>query len=249
MNTCYNPYSLVGKTILVTGASSGIGKATAIECSKIGAKLIITGRDNTRLKETFNSLNGDQHKMISADLTIEEELKYLICKLPKIHGAVMCAGINKMALIQFCSPKKFESTFDTNFFAQAELIRLILKNNKLEDSSSIVVISSIASFCSSLGNSMYGASKAALSRWVKYAARELAGKNIRLNTICPGMIDTNMIHGQDVSEEQLEEDMKKYPLGRYGQPEEIAYGAIYLLSDAANWITGIDLIIDGGITV
>lgn len=245
----YNPFTLEGKTILVTGASSGIGRATAIECAKMGAKLIITARNEQRLQETLNLLDGDGHKMIIADLTAEEDMKRLIETLPLINGTVQCAGLLNNALVPFCSLKKFKNIFETNFFAQTELIRLLVKNKKLAEAASIVVISSVAIFEHTLGNSIYGASKSALSVWIKYAAKELGKKNFRLNSICPGMIETEMIRGGAISDEQLEEDKKSYPLGRYGQPSEIGYGAIYLLSDATKWVTGTNLVIDGGVTL
>lgn len=246
MNNCYNPFSLNGKTILVTGASSGIGKATAIECSRMGAKVIITGRNEERLNQTLLELEGEDHQAIIGDLTQEEDLKSLVRDIDHIDGAVLCAGITESNLISFCSIKKFRKVLDTNLLAITELIRLLLKGKKTNKSASFVAISSLSAFSHELGNSIYGAGKAALSNWMKYAAFELGGKGLRFNCICPGMIETPMIHGGAITDEQLAEDMKKYPLKRYGKPEEIAYGAIYLLSDASAWVTGIDLIIDGG---
>lgn len=246
MNICYNPFSLQEKKILVTGASSGIGKACAIECSKMGAHLIITGRNTERLFGTRDALQGDGHVAIEADVTNESDIKNLLKDISQIDGAVLCAGIGEAALIPFCSPKKFKSIFETNFFSQTELIRQLLKGKKLQSGASLVTIASIAAFSYELGNSIYGAGKAALSTWIKYAAKELGQRNIRLNSICPGVIDTKMVRGGAFTDEQLSENMKQYPLGRFGRPEEIAYGAIYLLSDAASWITGVDLVIDGG---
>jgi len=244
-----NPFTLTGKTILVTGASSGIGQATAIECSKMGARLIFTGRNKERLAATAGLLVGDGHKSITADLTNVDDIKMLIDSIEKVDGAVLCAGISDTTLIPFCSTKKFQHVLDTNLLAPTEIIRLLTKKKKFTNPASVVVISSIAAFRSDLGNAQYGASKAALSAFVKYAARELSKDNIRCNSICPGMVDTPLIHNGSITEEQLAEDGKNYPLGRYGKPQDIAYAAIYLLSDASAWVTGIDLIIDGGVTI
>lgn len=249
MNTCYNPFSLSDKTILVTGASSGIGKAIAIECSKMGGKMIICGRNEDRLNETLSQLSGQGHQMLLGDLTIEEDLNRIIESLPKLNGVVLSAGISLMLPIAFASRKKINKVFEVNFFSQIELLRLLLKKKLLNQGSSVVAISSIAgNVRASIGNGPYGATKSALSAWIRYAAKEWGGKKIRLNSICPAMVETKLIHGSSITEEQLELDKQRYPLGRYGRPEDIAYGAIYLLSDASSWTTGISLIIDGGVT-
>ncbi len=245
----YNPFSIEGKTILVTGASSGIGRATAIECSKAGAQLLITGRNKERLDETFASLEGNNHISVVADLSDVEGIKSLLKSITPLDGAVLCAGIGETALIPFCNLKKFQKIFNVNLFSQTELIRLLIKDKKCNNYASIVAISSISKFTHELGNSIYGAGKPALSAWIKYAAFEFGNKGIRFNCICPGIIETPIIRGGAISDEQLSENMKEYPLGRFGKPEEIAYGAMYLLSDASAWVTGIDLIIDGGNTL
>lgn len=244
----YNPFSLENKTILVTGASSGIGKTTAIECSKLGAKLIITGRNEQRLKSTFDQLDGENHSMIIADITNDNELKHLMKSLPQLDGVVLAAGIGETLPLKFASRKKIDNIFETNFYSTVELARLLIKGKFLSKGTSIVVISSIASTSSDLGNGVYGASKAALQTWMRYLARELA-PNIRVNCVCPGATDTPIIHAGTITEEQLAEDSQKYPMKRYGQPEEIAYGIIYLLSNASAWVTGTALTIDGGITL
>lgn len=250
MNTCYNPYSLKGKKILVTGASSGIGKATAIECSKLGATVIVTGRNEERLKATYDQLEGESHVMIVADLTDEEAMKFLVKGIETLDGVVLCAGIANSIPVQFATKKKFDEIFATNFFATAELLRLLVKGKKMSKESSVVAISSIGgNYSFDIGNGVYGASKAALSSWMKFAALELAPKKIRVNCVSPGMTRTSMTTAGTLTEEQLAADEARYPLGRYGNPEEIAWAVIYLLSDAAKWITGTDIVIDGGITI
>lgn len=249
----YNPYSLEGKTILVTGASSGIGKATAIEASKLGATVVITARDTARLQETFDLLEGQgerEHKQIIADITEESQLDLLLSEVPALHGLVLCAGKGLTLPIQFATREKFDDIFNVNFFAPVELLRMLFKKKKLGKESSVVMLSSLGGTqIFSGGNGIYGASKAALNTVMKFAAKEFASRKVRVNSICPGMVDTPLIHRGTISDEQLLEDQKRYPLGRYGRPEDIAYAAIYLLSDASSWITGQDFVLDGGVSI
>ena len=162
----------------------------------------------------------------------------------------MCAGINKNAPIPFCSRDKYDAIFDVNFFATVELLRLLYKKRLLQNNSSVVAIASVGGvFKYTFGNAIYGASKSALNTTMKYAAREFASRKIRVNTICPGMVETPFIKSGTATEEQHQKDMESYPLKRYGFPNDIAYGVLYLLSDAASWITGQNLVIDGGSTI
>lgn len=248
-NMSDNPFSLSGKNVLVTGASSGIGKVTAIECSKMGATVIITGRNQERLDETFSSLVGTGHKQIVADLTLENELEKLVEQLPVLDGCVNNAGIGITVPIQFFSMENMEKIYQTNFFAPVLLTRLLIKKKKMGKPSSIVFTSSISHMLREAGNGIYGCSKASLETFMKFAAKEFAIKKIRCNSVNPGMVHTPLIHEGTLSKEQLEEDMKKYPLKRYGEPLDIAYGIIYLLSDASSWVTGHTLVIDGGRTL
>ena len=245
----YNPFTLKGKTILVTGASSGIGQATAIECAQMGAEVVITGRDTKRLQATAD-LVGNLKAQIAADLTNQEDVERLVAALPPLDGAVLCAGNSTTLPLQFGSREKFDEMFNVNFFAPVELLRLMYKKKVLQKGASVVLIASIGGTHSFMpGNGVYGASKAALNSLMKYAAREYASRKIRVNSICPGMVDTPLIHRGTITEEQLAEDAKRYPLGRYGKPDDIANGAVYLLSDASSWLTGHDLVIDGGFSI
>ena len=245
----YNPFTLKGKTILVTGASSGIGQATAIECAQMGAEVVITGRDTERLQATAD-LVGNLKAQIAADLTNQEDVERLVASLPPLDGAVLCAGNSTTLPLQFGSREKFDEMFNVNFFAPVELLRLMYKKKVLQKGSSVVLIASIGGTHSFMpGNGVYGASKAALNSLMKYAAREYASRKIRVNSICPGMVDTPLIHRGTITEEQLAEDAKRYPLGRYGKPDDIANGVVYLLSDASSWLTGHDLVIDGGFSI
>lgn len=246
----YNPFSLSGKTILVTGASSGIGRATAIECSKMGACIVLTARNEQRLKETLCQLEGKGHQYIVADLTNEEDIMRLSEQVPALDGAVCAAGISMLKPIQVLTENDIQAIFSTNYSAPVLLTKTLVKKRKLNAEASIVYISSI----SGNGNtatalSLYGSSKSALSSFAKYAALELSGKKIRCNTICPGRIETTLLQNQTMSEEDLANDLAKYPLHRYGKPHEVAQAAVYLLSDAAKWITGTSITIDGGRTL
>jgi len=246
----YNPFSLFGKTILITGASSGIGKATAIECSKMGAKVIITARNVERLEQTIKQMAGSDHEYIQADLSRYEDIKKLVNNVSEIDGLVNNAGISKPTLTQFISEEVVNDIFLVNTFAPIYLTQGLLKQKRIKNKGSIVFTSSISGLaCSEVGESLYSASKAAINGFVKGAAIELATKGIRLNTVNPGLIDTNIFDEGIITKEQLEEKKKRYPLRRFGKPEEVAYAIIYFLSDASLWTTGANLIIDGGYTL
>lgn len=248
MNT-YNPFSIEGKRILVTGATSGIGRAIAVECAKMGASVIALGRNKDRLKSLRVQL-GDGHSYWSIELTDLAAVEELVNKIDKVDGLVNSAGIGTTNLFQFLNPEKMRNIFDINFFAPVELTRLIIRNKKINKGASIVFLSSIDGPVNShIGNSSYSATKSALSAIAKGMAVELAGKNIRVNYLMPGQTETPLIHNSSITEEQLMIDMSKYPLKRYARPEEIAYGAIYFLSDASSFTTGTGLIIDGGFTL
>lgn len=250
MDLANNPFTLDGKTVLITGASSGIGQETAIQCSKFGAKVIITARHEERLQETFSMLEGEGNRMVLTELTNQMAVESLVEQVEEIQGLVLCAGRGMTSPFPFSTKDKFQTVFDVNFFAPVELLRLLVKKKKLQKGSSVIFVSSIGGIASfQYGNGIYGASKAALNSMMKFCARELAAKKIRVNSVNPGMVNTKLIQGGIISEEQHKLDMEKYPLKRYGEPEDIAYGIIYLLSDASSWVTGHSLIIDGGYSI
>lgn len=244
------PFTLEGKIILVTGASSGIGRSVAIECSKMGANVIVTARDKTRLEETLAQCQGGNGDAICADLTKVQERTALVTSIPSIDGIVHCAGKTDPLLFQYMAEERLREIYELNFFSPILLTQALLKEKKIQKKASIVFISSIAgTLCASIGGSMYASTKSAINGMVKGLALDLAMTKTRVNTICPGMIDTNIFDNSSISKEQLAEDIKKYPLKRYGKPEEVAYTAIYLLSDASQWVTGSNLVIDGGFTL
>ena len=245
-----NPFSLVGKTILITGASSGIGRATAISCSQMGAVIILTGRNETRLSATYSMLEGQDHLQICADLTIQNEMDKLIEQLPKLDGIVSVAGTAKPLVLQQTDKEDVNEIMQINTFVPIHLTRLVLQHKKLNKCASLIYISSInGNNCAYIGSSIYAASKSALTGFMKGVALELAPRGIRANCINPGMIDTDLLKSGSIGQDELEKDRLKYPLKRYGKPEEVAYAAVYLLSDATKWITGSSLLIDGGYTL
>lgn len=243
----YNPFSLENKTILVTGASSGIGRATAIECSRLGAHLVLTARNAQRLQETISELEGEGHQMIVADVTKTENVAFLVSSLPVLDGFVCNAGITKRRPISFIKEEELREVFEINTIACFLLTKAIYKAKKLNKNASIVFTSSKAAQVVSPGNSMYAASKAAIESFSRSCALEFAAKGVRSNAILPGMVETPLILNSILSAEDMELDKAKYLLKRYGKPEEIAWAIIYLLSDASAWITSTSLEICGGI--
>lgn len=243
----YNPFTLTGKTILVTGASSGIGRATAIECSRLGATLVISARNEERLRETFNSLDGDGHLMLIADVTKQEDVSRLVQAVPLLDGFVCNAGITKRRPISFIKEDDLRELFEINTISSILLTKALVKAKRFNKGASFVFTSSKAARIVTPGNSMYAASKAAIESFSRSCALEFASKGIRSNAILPGMVETPLIMSGMLSEEDLECDKAKYLLKRYGRPEEIAWAIVYLLSDASAWITASSLDISGGV--
>ena len=242
----YNPFALKDKTILITGASSGIGAEAAIQCSKMGGKLIITGRDKERLEKTFSQLEGQGHEQHIADLTREDEINNLVDTIPVLDGIVLNAGIGLTKIIKFLKKDDIDTIFMTNFKSPVLISQKLLASKKVNKGSSFVFISSIAPRVISPGNSMYAATKGAMNAFAKTLAKEVAPQKIRVNCIQPGTIKTLLLASKANSDDQWAVDEKKYLIGRFGVPEDIAYLIIYLLSDASQWMTGTGIIIDGG---
>lgn len=244
----YNPYTLEGKTVLITGASSGIGRATAIECSRMGAKCVITGRNAERLNETFQKLEGEGNNIqVIADLSTKEGIDTIVDASPIVDGLVANAGYTYTSPISFIKEDQLKGVLQVNSISSILLLKSLLKKKKLIKGASVVFTCSLSGLGRvSIGNSMYAASKGAVRAFAKAAANELADKMIRVNTVCPAMVDTGILNAGTITQEQLDADKLLYPLKRYGKPEEIAWAIIYLLSDAAAWVTGTDMVLDGG---
>ena len=246
----YNPYSLEGKTILITGASSGIGKATAIECSKMGANVIITARNEAKLIQVMTELEGEGHQMFLCDLSKETDIDKMVAELPDVQGVINNAGYTKILPVQFINTDELNSIFQVNTVAPILLLQKLLKKKKIKKGASIVFTSSLAGLgCCTVGNSMYSATKGAISAFIRCVALELAPKKIRVNAVCPAMVDTGILNSGTITKEQLSTELNNYPLGRFGNPSDIALAMVYLLSDASSWITGDNLVLDGGLTL
>ncbi len=245
-----NPFSLEGKTILVTGSSSGIGRGIAIECSKMGANVILNGRNVDRLTETLELMEGDGHQVIAADLSKQEDIECLVAEVPALDGCVLCAGIPQVCPVKHFRRNDIEDIFSVNAFAPIMITSGLLKKKKIRKGASVVLIESVSGvFVGTKGDVSYNASKAALNGFLKGSALELAGQGIRINAINPGLVPTNILNlsnGMFSESHHTDIMVNSYPMKRYGTPEDIAYGAIYLLSDASSWVTGTNLVIDGG---
>ena len=244
-----NPYSLEGKTILVTGASSGIGRCTAIECSKMGARVVITGRNEERLRETLGQLQGEGHISIVADMTRYEDIERLVNEVPTLDGLSNNAGITKVVMVKHLKANDLNNILNTNTISPILLTQMLVGKSKLNKGASIVFTSSLSgNYCVHYGESMYAASKGAISGFAKGAALDLSRSRIRVNSVCPGIVKTNIFSGV-LTEEELEAKQQYFPLKRFGEPSDVAYAIIYFLSDASCWVTGAELKIDGGYTL
>lgn len=245
----YNPFSLSGKTILVTGASSGIGRGIAVECAKMGARVVLTGRNEERLRETLDAMPpsaSEAHLAIPADLTDVGAIDVLVAQLPLLNGVVQNAGINKRMTCQFVKEADMQNILRTNLEAPILLQKALLKKKKIADGGSVVFITSRAVDRPSVGNSIYSAAKAGLASYARVLTLEVAIKKIRVNCIAPGMVWTELLNNTKVDIETYKENEKSYPLGRYGVPADIAPLAVYLLSDTSSWMTGTEININGG---
>lgn len=249
-----NPLSLEGKTILVTGSTSGIGQATAIQCSKLGATIVVTGRSEERLQSTLALLDnnhGQKHQGVVADISTEDGLDTLIAGLPELDGVSDNAGMsNGNKPVKFIKDEELFDVMNTNTLSHVKLARTLFKKKLLKKNSSYVITASIGGNYSHVtGQSVYGISKSAINAFMKYCAIEFASRGIRCNSICPGMIKTPLINVDTLTEEDMAKDAEKYPLKRYGEPEEVANVNAFLLSDASSYVTGATIVVDGGYSV
>lgn len=250
----FNPFSLEGKTILVTGASSGIGRQCAIDCSKMGAKVILVARNEERLAETLSQMEGEGHLTVAYDLTDAEGLKALVAGIVQqagqLHGALHCAGISDTLPLKLMKTDTIDKFFRTNVYSAIELTREICSiKNVSKEGASIVFFSSIMGCVGESGKSLYSMTKGALIAAARSLACEYAKKNIRFNCISPGAILTpinaNLPHMKDPERQVILESL--HPLGM-GKCSDISNACIYLLSNASRWVTGQNLIVDGGYT-
>ena len=238
-------FSLLGKTILVTGASSGIGRAIASACAEAGACVVLSGRNVSRLEETLSQMSGEGHVVISADLTDAAQRQALVDQVPELDGLVQCAGVMNRVPCKSIGQEDIDSVFAPNIEAPILLQAELLQERKIKKGASIVYIASIAPRSAEIGNALYSASKAAIIAYAKCLSLELAPRQIRVNCISPAMVWTDLaLNG--ATKEELEQDQATYPLKRYGKQEDVANAAVYLLSNASSWMTGSNVEITGG---
>lgn len=247
-----NPFSLENKTILITGASSGIGEATAIACDQQGATVLLLGRNEERLNGTLNKLSNRNHRLLAIELTefeaLSEQLVVFLKDVLSIDGVVHAAGITSTYPFRLFKPEQLDHILKVNVQTAFYLTKLVLpKLNK--QASSVVFMSSIMASVGETAKAMYAMSKGAVSAGAKSLAIEYASRNVRVNTVAPGIVNTPMTANATykTNEKLLAETLAKYPLG-FGEPEDVANTCLFLLSDASKWITGTEIIIDGGYT-
>ena len=248
----YNPFSLKGKTILITGAAGGIGSAVAKTCTLLGARVVLTDVREDALQATLASLpeakSGEPNLSFTADLTDAEQLASLVEFSPALDGLVCNAGIMKLTLTQFITEEELTRIQKINLNAPILLTRSFLKKKKIGKGGSIVFTASAAGvYRVSPGNGVYATTKCGIDAFMRTVALELGPKGIRCNSVNPGMVETALIGS--FTEEQKEKERQNYPLRRFAQPEDIANGIVYLLSDASSFVTGTALKIDGGMTL
>lgn len=248
------PFSLNRKIVLVTGASSGIGRATAVVCSRMGARVILSGRNEDALAETLvqmrNPISDSEHIVCPVDLTEDSAIENLVEACPDLNGFVCNAGVGGLMPIQSITKKEVERISNLDLLVPMLLLRQLLRKKKLKKGASVVFTSSAAGvYRVSSGNAIYAAVKSGLDAYMRTAALELAPKGIRVNSVNPGIVETNFINSGMFMHEKKEAEMRNYPLGRFAKPEEVAWAIVFLLSDAASFITGTALKIDGGMTL
>lgn len=244
----YNPFSLEGKTILVTGASSGIGRGICIDCSKMGAKVHLMARNEERLSETLAQMESGGHVIYKADLCSTNDINALVDELPEIDGVVLCAGIIKTMPVKNISEEAMTEIFNANIMGDIKICSRLLKKKKLNHGGSVVFISSVSTFNVKVGNSLYSATKGAVNSFAKAMALEVSKQEMRVNCIQPGFIPSSILEKHGMGEEAIQWYKERHPLG-LGSPSDIANGCIYLLSDASRWVTGSIFTIDGGYTL
>jgi NAD(P)-dependent dehydrogenase (short-subunit alcohol dehydrogenase family) len=195
-------------------------------------------------------MNGDGHSLIVTDVTIDEDINNMVSMVPVLDGVVLDSGVGFTLPITFCSKEKFRQVFEVNFFGHSEIVRLLYKKKKIVNDGSIVFISSIGSELHAPANSIYDAAKSAMNSFMESCALEFSSRKVRVNAVLPGMTHTKLTAPTGaLTEEDLKKDEEKYPLRRYAEPLDIARPVVFLLSDAASWITGTRLKVDGGISL
>jgi NAD(P)-dependent dehydrogenase (short-subunit alcohol dehydrogenase family) len=248
----HNPFELMNRRILVTGATSGIGYAIALACARMGAEIIGVGRNVDRLSKVqfdLSELSSKPHMMISADLTNSLDRDSLVANIDlPLNGVVFCAGISRLSPVRMITEAHLSELYGTNVDAPMLLTQALLKKNLISYGGSLLYIASIAAHIGVPGVSAYSGTKAALLAMVRCLALEVVKRGIRANCISPALVETPLFKATAEIVSSIDAEKKHYPLG-FGQPEDVANGAIYLLSDASKWITGTTIVMDGGLTI
>lgn len=243
-----DPFSLDGKRILVTGASSGLGRAIAIACSQRGATIVATGRDEARLQETITALDGSGHIAVHADLVFVADRERLALAVDTVDGVVHSAGISRLSPIRMATERHVQEIWQINYEAPVLLTQRLLAKSQIANDGSIVFLSSIAAYIGVPAVGVYSGTKAALIATMRCLAMEVAKRRIRVNALAPALVDTPLLAATGSVVGSLEAQRAAYPLG-FGEPDDIANAAIYFLSPASRWVTGTTLIMDGGLTL
>lgn len=251
----YNPFSLEGKTIIITGASSGIGRQIAVDCGRAGAKVVAIARNMERLSATLCELEGEGHRCYSYDLSdidgIGNLVKNIVNDCGKIDGLVCAAGIEKTLPLKLLKPTDYDEVFKVNTISALEMARQVtgVRNFRQSETGGVIFISSITAAVARAGTAAYAASKGALVSAARVLAVELSRRKIRVNCISPGTILTPMMKNylSTLTEEDYNKRVGGFPLG-LGDTTDVSNACVFLLSNASRWITGQNLIIDGGFT-
>lgn len=237
---------LTGKTILVTGASSGIGMQTAISISRRGGTLFITGRNHEKLEETFLKLEGKGHGKLAADLVNDDDRTKLANMLPALDGLVHCAGIVGPTPAKYIREEDIKKLFGINYRVPVLLTALILQMKKLNRGGSVVMMSSVVTQSPYFGGSLYAGAKSALEAYTKSLALELVDRKVRVNCLAPGLVNTPLItdpakeENPEIVDDSLKRYIAKYPMG-VGEADDVAHAIIFLLSDESRWISGANI--------
>lgn len=240
-------FSLEGRVILITGASSGIGAATAHLCAKLGARLVLNGRNADRLHAVCAELPGDGHVAIVGDLVLEATRDALVEARAGYDGFASCAGIAALAPLRLTNEAHHQQMLAINYLAPITLTQRLLYRKKLHKGASLVFITALASRVAPQATSAYSASKAALEAASRSLALEQAKLQIRSNCVAPGYVESPMLQGLG-AQANIDDKVDLTALGRL-MPADIAPSICYLLSSASRWITRTTLTVDGGLGI
>lgn len=252
----YNPFSLENKVIIVTGASSGIGAQCAIDCSKMGARIVLVARNEERLKQTLEQCEEpSRHMILPLDLSssdgLKESIKDVVAKVGKINGVVNCAGMSSVTPLKLVTDDLLDQFFRTNVYSAINLSKEVTRmgNYDKDCGCSIIFFASIMGLCGEKCKTLYSATKGALIAAARSMACELAKNKVRVNLVSPGAIETPInAKLPHMADPELRKELESKHLLGLGECSDISNACIYLLSDAAKWVTGQNFIVDGGYT-